>query len=357
MLNVKVTTCAPHWPWGRQTPDASFVWDGMRFHVDCEIRRCDAWVVFQSLQEPLSAHCPPERTIFIAGEPESASSQDEKFLAQFAHVVSGRGAGLRHPRLISRQPGHPWSVEKSYDELCHLATPAKLADVCLLTSDNVSAPNHREHLEFALNLKTILGPRLDVWGQGLREFVSRWDVLSRYRFAIVLESHTGLDWLTEKLPDALLAWCVPLYHGCPNVADYLPAGSWIDVPVLDADAVAKQFELLLSDPHEYERRLPAVGAGRQHCLDHLQFFANSAAVVRELVATSTEPACEVRLYPAGQVPAQPPPTPSPALEASAGENGVDRKLAGALRVAAWRMRSICSLIDDSFSMKVSERGT
>jgi hypothetical protein len=27
------------------------------------------------------------------------------------------------------------------------------------------------------------------------------------------------------------------------------------------------------------------------------------------------------------------------------------------RVAAWRMRSICSLMELSFSMKVSERGT
>ena len=27
------------------------------------------------------------------------------------------------------------------------------------------------------------------------------------------------------------------------------------------------------------------------------------------------------------------------------------------RVAEWRMRSICSLIEDSFSMKVSVRGT
>ena len=27
------------------------------------------------------------------------------------------------------------------------------------------------------------------------------------------------------------------------------------------------------------------------------------------------------------------------------------------RVAEWRMRSICSLIDESFSMKVSVRGT
>ncbi len=27
------------------------------------------------------------------------------------------------------------------------------------------------------------------------------------------------------------------------------------------------------------------------------------------------------------------------------------------RVAEWRMRSICSLIEDSFSMNVSERGT
>src|SRR5689334_17644087 len=90
MLNVKLTTCAPQWPWGRQTPAGSFVWEDMRFHVDQEVEECDAWIVFESLAGPQTTRCPPGRTVFITGEPESIGSYQPSFLDQFARVVTGR---------------------------------------------------------------------------------------------------------------------------------------------------------------------------------------------------------------------------------------------------------------------------
>jgi FkbM family methyltransferase len=330
MLNVKLTTCAPHWPWARQTPGGSLVWEGVRFHVDTEVDQCDAWIVFESLPAAQSTACPPGRTVFITGEPETLGAYPEPFLAQFAHVVTGR-SDIAHPGLIRRQQGHPWFVEKSYDELHDLPPPRKSADVCLVTSDKVLTQGHRERLQFALDLKARLGARLDLWGRGLRSFESSWDVLSRYRYAVVLENHSGPDWLTEKLPDALLAWCVPLYHGCTNVADYLPVGSWIDLPALDADAAAHRIETLLADPGAYESRLPELAAARRRYLDELQFFANAAAIVRQVAAAPAEPPATVRLHPAGGVPMAGEQARDPS---EAGP--LDRKLAGALRVSGWR---------------------
>ncbi|MDP1683936.1 FkbM family methyltransferase [Hydrogenophaga sp.] len=330
MLNIKLTTCAPNWPWARQTPSGSFVWEDIVFHVDREVECCDAWVVFESLSGTQTSTCPPDCTVFVTGEPSTIGSYIDPFLGQFARVVSGRN-DIRHAGLIRRQQGHPWFVEKSYDELVNMSPVSKQADVCLITSDKVFTQGHRDRLQFALELKACLGSRLDIWGRGLRDFNSSWDVLSRYRYAIVLENLVAPDWLTEKLPDALLAWCVPVYLGCTNVADYLPAGSWIDLDNLDAEAAAHKLSALLNDPSDYERRLLSLQQARLQYLNKLQFFANIAPIVRELCASSGVAARPTTLYPQHLVPV-PQSAPSP-QETS----GIPRKLAGALRIPAWRM--------------------
>jgi FkbM family methyltransferase len=328
MVDVKVSTCTLTWPWARQTPGRSFHWEGVRFHVDCEVDRCDAWVVFQSLDAPQSTNCPPNRTVFITGEPDPIGRYDNRFLAQFARVVTSR-TDIEHPGLVRRQQGHPWFIEKTYDELCAMPPVQKIADVCLITSDKVFTEGHRERLQFALDLKARLAGRIDLWGRGLQDFSSTWDVLSRYRYAVTIENHVAHDWLTEKLPDALLAWCVPLYYGCPNVGDYMPAGGWLDMPELNAGLAAEQLAAVLSDPSAYEERLPAIAASRRRYLDHLQFFANIAEIVRGLDRSAAH--ARVQLYPEGAMPqlVVPPAEPEP--------NGIERKLAGALRLTGWRL--------------------
>jgi len=50
-----------------------------------------------------------------------------------------------------------------------------------------------------------------------------------YLFAATLENSYGLDYVTEKVFDALRAWTVPVYLGAPNIADFVPPNSVIFV--------------------------------------------------------------------------------------------------------------------------------
>ena len=167
MINVKLSTCAPLWPWLRQLPGGQAEWGPFRFHIDSAIKECDAWVVFESLDKTETVECPPERVLFIAGEPDSIGSYQASFLNQFYTVVSGR-RDITHPRQLRMQQGHPWFVEKSYDELLRLPPMTKTRDVCVITSDKAFTDGHKQRLAFVDSLKTALGERLDVYGRGIR---------------------------------------------------------------------------------------------------------------------------------------------------------------------------------------------
>jgi hypothetical protein len=51
--------------------------------------------------------------------------------------------------------------------------------------------------------------------------------LYNYAFYLSLENSSGVDYISEKLWDAILCECVPIYNGAPNVLDYLIEGSFI----------------------------------------------------------------------------------------------------------------------------------
>lgn len=336
MLKIKVTTCAPQWPWARQTPSGLLIWEDILFIMDQEVEDCDAWVVFESLSSTQTARCPSDCTLLVSAEPNSIGSYPQEFLGQFSQVMTSRD-DLVHENILRRQQGHPWFVEKNYDELLSLPPPIKHADICLITSDKFFTPGHRDRLRFALDLKARMGDKVDLWGRGIRDFSSSWDLLSNYRYAIVVENLLARDWLTEKLPDALLAWCVPIYVGCTNLSDYLPMGGCIKMDGLDVDAMAGVLENLLSDPLNYERRLPAVKEAREYYLNHLQFFANLAPVVRDICARSKSRPLEKKIYPAHEVPKLP-----PVLDM---RPRLKRIAAGSLRIAAWRMMELADGIN------------
>jgi hypothetical protein len=41
-----------------------------------------------------------------------------------------------------------------------------------------------------------------------------------YEYSIVLENSQERNYWTEKLADAYLSWCIPIYWGCPNISDF-----------------------------------------------------------------------------------------------------------------------------------------
>jgi hypothetical protein len=55
------------------------------------------------------------------------------------------------------------------------------------------------------------------------------DVLRRYKFSICFENVAGIPgYVTEKMLNCFQAGCVPVYWGAPNVADHIPAETFID---------------------------------------------------------------------------------------------------------------------------------
>lgn len=52
-----------------------------------------------------------------------------------------------------------------------------------------------------------------------------WHLLARYKFHLAVENYGSNDYITEKLWRPLIVGSVPIYHGSPSVADWLPNGS------------------------------------------------------------------------------------------------------------------------------------
>lgn len=98
---------------------------------------------------------------------------------------------------------------------------------------------YAERLGMARQCAETFGDRFDIYGPGWPlgspsfrgPFAgSKLDLLQRYRFTIAYEN-CGKDngYLTEKLFDALLAGCVPVYLGNPSVGRDVPERAFIDV--------------------------------------------------------------------------------------------------------------------------------
>ncbi len=305
MIHVQLSTAAPKWPWARQTPGGRGEWGPFRFAIDSPAQAADAWIVFESLAEEATVVCPPERVVFISGEPSSIASYRPEFIDQFATVVSSVQS-LQHPGLVRRQQAHPWFVEKSFDELLESRPMRKSGLICAIASNKSFTAGHAQRLQFLDGLKSAFGDSLDVFGRGIRDFDSKWDLLARYRYAVVLENIQEPDFLTEKLPDAWLAFCYPFYWGCSNVHRYFPAGAHDLLDLEDPDRAVALIRSVLANPGHYEAVLPAIEARRREYLHTHQFFPNAAAILQSLMSVPASPPRPVTLRPNA---AFPPPRP------------------------------------------------
>lgn len=82
---------------------------------------------------------------------------------------------------------------------------------------------------------------------------SKIDTLRRYKFCVAIENSEDEHYVSEKVYDALVAGCVPIYFGAPNVRDYVPhAEAIIDLRALGgARQTAKEITRLAADDEAY----------------------------------------------------------------------------------------------------------
>lgn len=210
----------------------------------------------------------PKRTIYFGREPYyyTGGFNDFKDVEEaFAILQPANGDCYRYQN---------WWIGKTYDELLVMKPPQKTKLISAIVSGKSFLKGHQVRLFYIDNwLKHI--KHLDLYGKwkhskSLGELDDKFDGLRDYKYSIAMENGQARGYFTEKLIDVMLSWTVPLYWGCPNLADYFPENSYI---LINGDLVSL-FERLTD-----EINMEALAEARQLILNRYQFWATIENVI------------------------------------------------------------------------------
>ena len=269
-IRVKIIANGKHAnAWAQQTPSTSASWGNCQFLLNLDEREYDWLVVIDDISKKLKGNpeilpCPQENTILVTTEPATITRYGRGFASQFGKVLTSQEEKfLPHPHRVHSHTGNLWFHGKSYDEL--LAEPpinktASISTVC--SSKKQANTMHSLRYSFTQRLKAEL-PELDIYGHGVLYIKNKYEALDAYRFHLAIENHVAPHHWTEKLADPFLAYCVPIYSGCSNAAEYFSKEGFVQIDIEDPESAIATIKKILATEGEYERRLEAVKESRE----------------------------------------------------------------------------------------------
>lgn len=245
----------------------------------------DWLVVYGDVDDGFKTRVPRERRIILMSEPAEVLSYRPGFLDQFGTVLGPQTLRHKHDgKVVRTPPGVGWfygvefsetgaRVRNTADELLALRpAPGKVPRLTTVLSRKTKTRMHRERLAFAERLKGELGDDFVIYGKGFQPIADKAEVIDGFRYHLALENCMVADCFTEKLFDPLIGWALPVYAGCPNVEDYLPAESFVRIDIdRPAQAIATIRDLLARDP--WETHLLAIARARAKVIGELNIFA------------------------------------------------------------------------------------
>ena len=110
-------------------------------------------------------------------------------------------------------------VESWVSPKCATEAHTKTKMCSLIASKKRDLVGHRLRHTIANWAKTNQ-PNIELLGRGYQPFKDKEDGLLPYHYSIVIENCQEEDYYTEKLLDAMLCDCLPIYWGCPNIASH-----------------------------------------------------------------------------------------------------------------------------------------
>jgi Glycosyltransferase family 10 (fucosyltransferase) C-term len=168
-----------------------------------------------------------------------------------------------------------WYVNPSFQELDKGNIPEKSRPCSWVTSGIDRTNNHRQRLAF---LKLLQDHQLnfDLYGRNLPASANSFGSVSNkshalapYYYNLAVENYADNGWyVSEKLWDALLSWCLPIYYGGSAADKLLPPGSFLRLPSMDEQGL-RYIQEITATPDAWYAAKDAIAEARQIILHKL----------------------------------------------------------------------------------------
>jgi hypothetical protein len=221
-----------------------------------------------------------DRAIYLLREPplpEVQQQNQENYAAaqRYCRYVSGPDAAAPMPDYMPAI----WYISNSFEELDQGKIPEKVKPCSWITSGINRTESHRQRLAFLHQVQTTLGDRVEVFGRNLPstiqtigELQNKWSGMAPYYYNLTIENYADNEWYaTEKLWDALLSWCLPIYYGGSAIDKLLPPESFLRLPSLDEKAV-QYIQEIIASPDAWHERKAAIAEARKIILHKLNLL-------------------------------------------------------------------------------------
>ena len=236
----------------------------------------------KSFKQPLTFNVAPENLVLTTSEPLSVLDYPSDYRRQFGLVCSCQER-MKHPNVLYLPPVLPWYIgarfdkrgsgisQMDYDDFKSMDFPEKTKLISVIGSNKAFTKGHIDRIRFIDRLKDVYGDKVDVFGRGYNDFDDKWEVLSQYKYHIVIENSCSKYYWTEKLYDCYMAGTYPIYHGCTNIADYFPEGSYTPVDINDFENTCKVIDSLIGSD-KYEKSQPMLLECKEKVLGEYNMF-------------------------------------------------------------------------------------
>lgn len=220
-----------------------------------------------------------EQVVALIREPPlqervESRKRDYQVAQEFCGYISG-------PDDFAPVPGYMpaiWYHANSFRELNEMAPPDKCCPCSWVTSGVDRTNNHQKRLAF-LKLLVSEGLDFDLYGRNLPDWAgsrgrldNKWHAMAPYYYNLSIENYAENEWyVSEKLWDALLAWCLPIYYGGPAADKLLPPGSFLRLPSMDEKGLQYIREVTATPDAWYEAK-EAIAEARQIILHELNLL-------------------------------------------------------------------------------------
>lgn len=187
----------------------------------------------------IQSNIPKERRILILMENPSIWAPPLEYLDYFGAVITPTPVPASSgTRVITNHPAVSWFYGLKFrtdqglshvpllenylelNDLTEMDVPPKSKLLSCIVSNKGGTPGHNWRIESAQALKAHFGDNIDMFGFGWNPIADKREAIDPYRFTVVIENESRVNYWTEKLSDAILGYSQPIYFGAPNIQKF-----------------------------------------------------------------------------------------------------------------------------------------